>query len=158
MITKIQSISLISLIVAIIAVLSFFSGVSLEKSNVCNQEIIDIFINRSNIEYKSLMDLSDRNVLFLDRNKWLILNDEDYANQEESKGMAELRNVYNFEDDISNLNEAIREKKIQCDKYSSRSQWISRGILLLILIQFVLAINEVKRTKRKKSKKERNNH
>ena len=153
MFTKTQTISLTPFILALIAILSFASGFYLDKGNSCNQEIIDIFINRSNIEYKSLMDLSDRNVLFLDRNKWLIIGDEDYANQEEEKGMVELRNVYNFEDDIMDLNDAIVKKNTQCDKYYSKNVWINRGILFLVLIQFVLAINEVKRTKWKKSKK-----
>lgn len=111
MLTKTQTISLTPFILALIALLSLVSGYFLDKGNSCNQEIIDIFINRSNIEYKSLMDLSDRNVLFLDRNKWLIIGDDDYANQEEARGMTELRNVYNFEDDIMDLNERTREKE-----------------------------------------------
>jgi len=153
MLTKEQSTILITVLTIVIVVVALISGMNTQKSNTCNQEVIQLFINRSHIEFQSLEHLSNRNVNFIDKVEELIQDNEGHAIQYQEKGMNELQEVYGFTDDVDELNLKIINKKKKCEHFYSNSYRWNLLLIILLSIQLSMGVNVIRRTIWKKPKK-----
>ena len=84
-----------------------------------------------------MSNLVDRNVHFLDRNYYAILNESTYAKQSEDKGRENLNRTGGFLIEKIKLDEQINEKNKECNSHGFLQNMFMGLALILTVIQLI---------------------
>jgi len=131
MITKVQADAIYimssAIVIALLGMSTYFSN----NANACSSEVIQLFMNRSDEEFRSVVDLSDRNTYYA-----LAVvakaDDDDALAQSYIKGGEGSQNfARERETKLFWINQDMFEKKLYCD---SVFLWSNIFVILAIIV------------------------